>query len=67
MATLGAASAVLELDRAGSGKHLTLAGFVSWVAWRSAYLTRLGTIRNRLQTAFNWTMTLVFGRDLSRW
>jgi NADH:ubiquinone reductase (non-electrogenic) len=66
MATLGAASAVLELDTC-SVQRLTLASFVSWVAWRSAYLTRLGTERNRLQTAFNWTMTLLFGRDLSRW
>jgi NADH:ubiquinone reductase (non-electrogenic) len=35
------------------------AGFLSWVAWRSAYLTRLGTIRARLQVAFDWTITLL--------
>jgi NADH:ubiquinone reductase (non-electrogenic) len=35
------------------------AGFLSWVAWRSAYLTRLGTIRARMQVAFDWTITLL--------
>ncbi len=65
MATVGGASAILELD--GASRSLSMAGFVSWVAWRSAYLTRLGTWRNRLLTAFNWTITLLFGRDMSRW
>jgi len=37
------------------------------VAWRSAYLTRLGSIRARMVVAFNWTMTILFGRDMSRW
>ena len=44
-----------------------MAGFTSWVAWRSAYLTRLGSISKRLAVAFDWTTTLLFGRDLSRW
>lgn len=47
MATVGGHSAVLELGDAGR-RHLSLAGFLSWVAWRSAYLTRLGSIPKRL-------------------
>ncbi len=43
------------------------AGFWAWVSWRGAYLTRLGTFPNRLYVALNWAMTLVFGRDVSRW
>ncbi|KAJ9514051.1 hypothetical protein QJQ45_021142 [Haematococcus lacustris] len=46
---------------------LSIAGWVSWFAWRSAYLTRLGSISKRLLVAFNWASTLVFGRDMSRW
>lgn len=66
MATVGGKSAVLEL--ADKGRTVfSMAGFTSWVAWRSAYLTRLGTWRQRLYVAFNWASTLVFGRDLSRW
>lgn len=76
MATVGGTSAVLQLGGAGAGgpdsfkigrKRISIAGFISWVAWRSAYLTRLGTVRARLQVAFDWTITLLFGRDLSRW
>lgn len=69
MATVGGHSAILELGRGGGGgaKQLSLAGFLSWVAWRSAYLTRLGSIPKRLAVAFDWTVTMIFGRDLSRW
>ncbi|GIL90035.1 hypothetical protein Vretimale_18104 [Volvox reticuliferus] len=66
MATVGGHSAVLELGDA-QRKQLSLAGFLSWVAWRSAYLTRLGSIPKRLAVAFDWTVTMLFGRDLSRW
>ena len=34
---------------------------------RSAYLTRLGNLRNRIYVALNWLTTLAFGRDLSKW
>jgi len=66
MATVGGYSGVLELAQGGSSR-LSLAGIVSWLAWRSAYLTRLGSVQKRLLVAFNWTATLLFGRDLSRW
>lgn len=67
MATVGGNSAVLQLGGAGTGpdsfkigrKSVSIAGFISWVAWRSAYLTRLGTVRARLQVAFDWTITLL--------
>ncbi|KXZ48051.1 hypothetical protein GPECTOR_30g146 [Gonium pectorale] len=67
MATVGGHSAVLELGDASSRRSFSLAGFLSWVAWRSAYLTRLGSLPKRLAVAFDWTVTMVFGRDLSRW
>ncbi|KAG2490335.1 hypothetical protein HYH03_011284 [Edaphochlamys debaryana] len=66
MATVGGHSAILELGDASS-RTLSMAGVVSWLAWRSAYLTRLGSIPKRLSVAFDWSMTLLFGRDLSRW
>lgn len=68
MATVGGTNAVLQLGGAGGPgsdsfkigrKRFNLAGFISWVAWRSAYLTRLGTVRARLQVAFDWTITLL--------
>ena len=66
MATVGGTSAILEIG-AASGRRLSLAGFASWVAWRSAYLTRLGSLRNRLTVVSNWVVTALLGRDLTRW
>ncbi|KAF8061375.1 NDA1 [Scenedesmus sp. PABB004] len=74
MATVGGTNAVLQFGGGSgdgtftlAGRRLSVAGFISWVAWRSAYLTRLGTLRARMQVAFDWTVTILFGRDLSRW
>ncbi|KAI7835537.1 hypothetical protein COHA_010565 [Chlorella ohadii] len=66
MASIGGTSAVLEL---GDAKKplVSWGGFTSWVAWRSAYLTRLGTLKHRAYVAGDWTLTLLFGRDISRW
>uniref|UniRef100_A0A0B7A9J8 Uncharacterized protein n=1 Tax=Arion vulgaris TaxID=1028688 RepID=A0A0B7A9J8_9EUPU len=41
-------------------------GVPSWFLWRSAYLTRLGSWRLRMQVPLDWTKTLLFGRDISR-
>ena len=61
----GGNSAVIDL---GKGKsHLTFTGIKSYLAWRSAYLTKLGSWRNRFFTVGNWLMTTLFGRDVSRW
>ncbi|KAL4857936.1 Internal alternative NAD(P)H-ubiquinone oxidoreductase A2 [Chlorella vulgaris] len=46
MASIGGASAVIELGDPKQPKA-SLAGFTSWLAWRSAYLTRLGTFKHR--------------------
>ncbi|GFU12912.1 internal alternative NAD(P)H-ubiquinone oxidoreductase A2, mitochondrial [Nephila pilipes] len=40
-------------------------GFTSWLLWRSAYLTRLGSWRLRMQVPIDWMKTLLFGRDTS--
>jgi NADH:ubiquinone reductase (non-electrogenic) len=48
-------------------RRLRFRGFFSWVAWRSAYATRLGSIRKRASVLFDWTQTMLFGRDLSQW
>lgn len=43
----------------------TVRGVVSWFLWRSAYLTKLGSWRNRLQVPMDWLRTLLFGRDIT--
>ncbi|KAK9842472.1 hypothetical protein WJX81_001619 [Elliptochloris bilobata] len=67
MASLGGEKAVLEAPTSAEGKTFSLKGFSGWWVWRSAYLTRLGKMRNRIYVMINWTTTLLFGRDMSRW
>ncbi|KAF2303426.1 hypothetical protein GH714_018246 [Hevea brasiliensis] len=66
MASVGRYKALVDLRQSKDAKGLSLAGFISWLIWRSAYLTRVVSWRNRFYVAVNWATTLVFGRDNSR-
>lgn len=41
-------------------------GFATWVFWRSAYLTKLVSFKNKTLVLFDWFKTFIFGRDISR-
>lgn len=41
-------------------------GFSTFLFWRSAYLTKLVSMRNRILVLFDWVKAEIFGRDLSR-
>lgn len=60
MASLGARKAVAQLpgDR-------VLTGFLAWLLWRSYYLSRLPGLERKLRVAFDWTLELLFPRDIS--
>lgn len=69
LAFVGSFSALTDFSKskfAGplSGKIFT--GFSAWFLWRSAYLTKLGSWRNRLQVPTDWARTFVFGRDTTQ-
>ncbi|XP_027090222.1 internal alternative NAD(P)H-ubiquinone oxidoreductase A1, mitochondrial-like isoform X1 [Coffea arabica] len=66
MATIGRYKALVDLRQSKEARGLSVAGFGSWFVWRSAYLTRVISWRNRFYVAINWLTTLVFGRDISR-
>ncbi|CAL9210281.1 unnamed protein product [Musa hybrid cultivar] len=66
MASVGRYKALVDLRQSKDAKGISMAGFVSWFIWRSAYLTRVVSWRNRFYVAVNWATTLVFGRDNSR-
>jgi NADH:ubiquinone reductase (non-electrogenic) len=44
---------------------LKLRGWLSWFVWRSAYLTSLGSWRNRIQVPLDWIRVFIFGRDVT--
>lgn len=41
-------------------------GFLTWIFWRAAYLTKLVSFKNKLQVLFDWVRSRIFGRDISR-
>lgn len=60
MAALGGRKAVAQLpgDR-------VLTGFLAWFLWRTYYLLRLPGADRRLRVAFDWTLELLFPRDIA--
>ncbi|OTB08491.1 hypothetical protein M426DRAFT_71251 [Hypoxylon sp. CI-4A] len=43
-----------------------LKGWMAWILWRTAYLTRSMSIRNKITVPFYWAISWLFGRDISR-
>ena len=41
-------------------------GWSTWLFWRSAYLTRIVSLKSKVLVLFDWLKTLVFGRDISQ-
>jgi len=61
-AYIGDETAVAELPF----QQAVLSGFGAWWLWRSVYLSKQVSIRNKIQVGFDWTKTAVFGRDITR-
>ena len=60
MATLG------HYNGVGMIGPLRVWGFVAWALWRTYYLWRLPRLEKRLRVATDWTVDLIFGRDISQ-
>lgn len=62
LAYIGDEEALAEVPRAKLRWH----GALTYLAWRSAYLTRLVSFKNKVLVLFDWIKTRVFGRDMSK-
>jgi NADH dehydrogenase len=40
------------------------AGLVAWLLWRGIYLSKLPGVEKRIRVLFDWTLDLVFPRDI---
>lgn len=60
MAYLGSWRAIHQSSTDG------LRGRAAWILWRTAYLTKSMSIRNKLLIPVYWVITWIFGRDISR-
>ncbi|USP80120.1 hypothetical protein yc1106_07394 [Curvularia clavata] len=43
-----------------------LQGYVAWIIWRGAYITRTVSWRNKVLVPVYWVVNWVFGRDITR-
>ncbi|HEY2589590.1 MAG TPA: NAD(P)/FAD-dependent oxidoreductase [Tepidisphaeraceae bacterium] len=52
--------------RAGVARILGVkfSGFPAWWIWRSIYLSKLPTLEKRIRVAIDWTLDLIFSKDL---
>lgn len=62
LAYVGDSKALADIPKAKVRWH----GALTYFFWRSAYLTRLVSWKNKFLVLFNWIMTALFGRDLSK-
>jgi NADH:ubiquinone reductase (non-electrogenic) len=60
LAYIGSHAGVADLSRF-KGR-----GFAAFLFWRSVYLTKLVSMRNKTLVLFDWIRTVTFGREISR-
>jgi NADH dehydrogenase FAD-containing subunit len=56
----------LNQEKNDASAHHSAAGFMTYWVWRSVYLSKLLSFRNRISVGMDWTKAYVFGRDTSR-
>ena len=54
--------------RTGIAKFLgmRLSGFLAWLVWRNVYLGKIPTFDKKVRVVIDWTIDLLFTRDISR-
>ena len=65
LAYLGESKAVAELG-VGETTVSRAQGLAAFVLWRSVYIVKQVSFRNRVLVLFDWIKSRVFGRDLTR-
>jgi len=43
---------------------MNFSGFVAWWLWRTIYLSKLPRVEKKIRVAFDWTLDLIFSKDL---
>lgn len=64
--TMGQLATLGHFNGIGTIGPFRIQGFIAWLAWRSYYLWRLPRLEKRLRVATDWTVDLIFGRDISQ-
>jgi NADH dehydrogenase len=62
--TIGVLVALGHRTAAAEIRGHRFAGLVAWLMWRGIYLSKLPGVEKRLRVLFDWTLDLVFPRDI---
>lgn len=63
----GVAKVAAKINKSDKDETIAVkySGLLAWITWRLAYLSKLGSLRNKLQVPFDFVKTTLFGRDIS--
>jgi NADH:ubiquinone reductase (H+-translocating) len=64
--TLGLMAAIGRRTGVANILGINFSGFVAWFLWRSIYLSKLPRFEKKVRVALDWTLDLLFGKDLVR-
>jgi NADH dehydrogenase len=64
--TMGQLATLGHFNGIGTIGPIRIHGFLAWAAWRTYYLWRLPRLEKRLRVATDWTVDMIFGRDISQ-
>lgn len=62
--TIGQLAAIGRRTGVANIFGVNFSGFVAWWLWRTIYLSKLPRIEKKLRVAFDWTLDLIFSKDL---
>lgn len=60
LAYIGDSRALADLD------SFKGSGWTTWLFWRSVYVTKIVSLKNKVMVLFDWAKAKVFGRDVSQ-
>ena len=62
--TIGLLAAIGRRTGVANILGVNFSGFVAWFLWRTIYLSKLPRLEKKVRVAFDWTLDLIFAKDL---
>jgi NADH dehydrogenase len=62
--TLGQLAAIGRRTGVASIFGMNFSGFIAWWMWRTIYLSKLPRLEKKVRVALDWTLDLMFSKDL---
>jgi NADH dehydrogenase len=62
--TIGQLAAIGRRTGVANILGINFSGFIAWWLWRTIYLSKLPRFEKKMRVAFDWTLDLIFSKDL---